>query len=860
MLVINPASDANLLVGLLALQSQLINRQHLVAAVRQWVDGRSTTLGEILVARRALLAGDLAALKVLVTRLLELHSDDVERTLAAVSCLRSVRVPLEGVADDDLRGLLQRTGAMADPGEKTSLGTEAPAPSQPSAPVKPAASAPTSTPTTVLPAEPVTPASGPRFHIERLLVEGNLGSLFLARDQELARDVVVKQIHARFVDDVEAQARFHREVKYAAELEHSGIVPIYGAGRHADGRRYYAMRYIKGEEMRTAIDRCHQLERSSARLHQVRLLLPRFAAVCRAIAHAHDRGVLHRDIKPENVMLSEDGETIVIDWGLAKSIDSSSTDGGGEATLVHREDEDDYNPTQQFQAIGTLAYMSPETAGGELDRVGPRSDVFSLGATLYHLLTGQAPFSKSAASPEPLLSKVQRGDYPKPREVWPDLPRGLEAICLKAMSVAPEKRYRSARAMAEEVERWLEGEPVHAMPDPLPERIARRLRKRPVRLAAIAAVIFCAIGALGGYFLRPPGLESDAALPTQTAELETQRAKLNDALRELADEKQQHATTRTGADSAVARARGELDGALKKAKSADEKAHEFKAQAESWRRKHAEATTTVAALTKQVAQHLTDLQNTRAQKQRVHQQADVLIREAQGRFDQGCDALFQAFGAFEKRLDQPTSKKVELERQFAFARLQRRLADVHVLLENHDSGELEYNNAIGTFVDMESGAKGKALGEPLARAVSEQLAIARHNLAWLLATSPALTKRKPRDAVTLAEKAAAALPRDDGRLPGFRLTYGIALFRDNKLAKARDILENAKQRLKDAPDDYDACLLFLAMTEWQAGNRQDAEACFREAQEHLKDRPVNRELERFRTEAEELLVERRKSL
>jgi tetratricopeptide (TPR) repeat protein len=409
------------------------------------------------------------------------------------------------------------------------------------------------------------------------------------------------------------------------------------------------------------------------------------------------------------------------------------------------------------------------------------------------------------------------------------------------------------------VERWLEGEPVHAMPDPLPERIARRLRKRPVRMAAIAAVIFCAIGAVAGYFLRPPGLESDAASPPQLAELETQRTKLNDTLRELNEEKQQHAKTRTAADSVVAKARGELDGALKNVKAADEKAHDFKTQAEGWRRKHAEATTTVASLTKQVAQHVADLQKTRGEKQRVHQQADVLIREAQGRFDQGCDALFQAFAAFEKRLEQPSSKKVELERQFAFARLQRRLADVHVLLENHDSGELEYNNAIGTFVDMESGAKGKALGEPLARAVSEQLAIARHNLAWLLATSPALMKRKPRDAVNLAEKAAAALPRDDGRLAGFRLTYGIALFRDNKLAKARDILENAKQRLKDAPDDYDTCLFYLAMTESQAGNRQDAEACLREALEHLKDRPISRELERFRAEAEELLVERRKS-
>jgi tRNA A-37 threonylcarbamoyl transferase component Bud32 len=365
MIAAHSDSDTNLLVGLLALQTQLVSRPELVAAVGQWMHDRTQTLGEILVTRRALLAGDLAILKALRDRLLDRHGGDVDEALAALTCLRAVRAALEGVADATLHACLARISALAAH-DTTSVVAEPPAAVSPTVAGPPAAnaqagnapsatapSAPLATPVSPAPAASAGQASSARFRKERLLLEGNLGSLYLARDMELARDVVVKQIHARYADDPEAQARFHREVKYASELEHTGIVPIYGAGCHSDGRRYYVMRYIKGEDLRAAIDRCHQLSRSE-RMHQVRLLVGRFVAVCRAIAYAHDRRVLHRDLKPENIRLSEDGETIVVDWGLAKSIDSSSTAGAAEATLVHRE-ERECNPTKQFQAVGTPA-------------------------------------------------------------------------------------------------------------------------------------------------------------------------------------------------------------------------------------------------------------------------------------------------------------------------------------------------------------------------------------------------------------------------------------------------------------------------------------------------------------------------
>ena len=181
-------------------------------------------------------------------------------------------------------------------------------------------------------------------------------------------------------------------------LEHPGIVPVYGLGHTPDGRPYYAMRFIRGDSLKEAIRRFYQAEGEPGRDRgqrplEFRELLGRFMAVCDAISYAHSRGVLHRDLKPGNIMLGPYGETLVVDWGLAKTIDQSGAERPFEGPeLPLRPPEGiDLEPTQAGSTLGTPGYMSPEQAAGRLDLISPRTDVYGLGATLYHLLADRAP-------------------------------------------------------------------------------------------------------------------------------------------------------------------------------------------------------------------------------------------------------------------------------------------------------------------------------------------------------------------------------------------------------------------------------------------------------------------------------------
>ena len=241
-----------------------------------------------------------------------------------------------------------------------------------------------------------------RFRILRLHDRGGLGEVYVALDRELNREVALKRIRDEHADNTQGQARFVVEAEITGNLEHPGVVPIYSLGRDDAGRPYYAMRFIKGDNLKSAADRFHQADTSPGRdprerALELRRLLARFLDVCDAIDYAHSRGILHRDIKPANVMLGRFGETLVVDWGLAKSVgrpEHGPLAGDAEGTLAP-ESSSGLQPTLAGSRIGTPAYMSPEQATGRLDRLGPASDVYSLGATLYYLLVGKAPFEGS---------------------------------------------------------------------------------------------------------------------------------------------------------------------------------------------------------------------------------------------------------------------------------------------------------------------------------------------------------------------------------------------------------------------------------------------------------------------------------
>jgi serine/threonine-protein kinase len=424
--------DTNLLFGILALQMDFLSRDTLIAAMHSQVLKKDSSLGAILLEQGALTPERHALLSSLVREHLKAHGEDANQSLCAVRT-RSLIL-------DDVEKALE-THERQDPNE-----TQAPA----------------------------GPAPGERFHIVRPLGRGGLGEVFVAVDMELNREVALKQIQSRYADDAESQRRFLLEGAVTGGLEHPGIVPVYSLGRYDDGRPYYAMRFIHGETLEEVIDRFHRPEQQARQHEGVKLhnLLRRFLDVCNAVAYAHSKGWLHRDLKPSNIMLGTYGETLLLDWGLAKRLGGPADEPVPSMGAVSppRLSGNGSSGTQQGQALGTPAYMSPEQAAGRHSELGPASDVYGLGATLYHLLTGKPAFSGDVGA---ILRNVEQGNFSRPSAVNGIVPPALEAICLKAMACQPDDRYPSVRALADDLEHWLADEPVSVYQEPFLAKIAR---------------------------------------------------------------------------------------------------------------------------------------------------------------------------------------------------------------------------------------------------------------------------------------------------------------------------------------------------------------------------------------------------
>jgi serine/threonine protein kinase/tetratricopeptide (TPR) repeat protein len=324
---------------------------------------------------------------------------------------------------------------------------------------------------------------GKRYRPVRFHAKGALGEVHVAFDEELHREVALKRMQGQYARDADSRRRFVLEAEITGRLEHPGVVPVHGLIQNSDNEPCYAMRFIQGDTLKEAIERFHEADKvgrdAGERSLELRQLLSRFVAVCNTVAYAHSRGILHRDIKPGNIMLGKYGETLVVDWGLAKSFERDET--------TRRDGEETLRPaslsspteTQFGQAVGTPAYMSPEQAQGRWDLVGPASDIYSLGATLYTLLTGQTP------------------DACVPRQVHPRMPPALDAICRKSMAPRREERYATALALAADVEHWLAGEPVSAYREPWTVKMRRWTSGHRVHVTAAAAAMLVLI--VGGF-------------------------------------------------------------------------------------------------------------------------------------------------------------------------------------------------------------------------------------------------------------------------------------------------------------------------------------------------------------------------
>lgn len=520
-------SDSNLLFGIIALQMDFVRREQLMAATGTWLTDKSQQIEEILVEQGALSEEDRQMLSPLVARHLANHGGDPLQSLAALSSMGSVAEQLRSLGDESIEATLSiiSSDRRIDAPEETVVHE-----SQASR----AASAVT------------RDATNARFRILRSHAKGGLGEVYVATDTELRREVALKEIQSKYADDEASRLRFLLEAEVTGGLEHPGIVPVYGLGRYDDGRPFYAMRFIKGDSLQEAADRFHRRAESVAKADdedsptgsptldsvdfsglEFRKLLGRFIDVCQAIEYAHSRGVLHRDLKPGNIMLGKYGETLVVDWGLAKAQgrdESTSVEG---ETMLRRGLASGSAPTIMGSAIGTPAFMPPEQAAGRLDKIGPASDVYSLGATLYYVLIGQPPIRGKDLTA--VLKQVQAGDFPPPHEECSEVPKPLNAICLRAMALKPAARYASPQDLADDIERFLADEPVSAFEEPLAVKARRWLRKHQTLTAATAAVVLVSAVGLGVFSTIVSGKNRELTLARQQETKARELAEANEA-------------------------------------------------------------------------------------------------------------------------------------------------------------------------------------------------------------------------------------------------------------------------------------------------------------------------------------------
>jgi serine/threonine protein kinase len=310
-----------------------------------------------------------------------------------------------------------------------------------------------------------------RYELGELLGEGGMGSVYLADDHELDRQVALKVLKDTQVDPA-ATDRMLKEARIIARLEHPGIVPVHDIGRLADGRVYYVMKLVRGRRLDDYFDHASTINEK----------LRVFERICETVSFAHAHGVIHRDLKPQNIMVGAFGEVLVLDWGVAKLFasnnrdpDPAEQDSDSSVSASSRPTDSDIAEedtvtrlTVNGTIIGTPAYMAPEQARGEIDRVDERSDVYALGAILYFLLTGKAPGGRT--NPNDVHSFYLMTMPESPRKLNRGIPKRLNAICMKALAPVAGLRYQSPETMREDVGRFLSGDRVSAHRDGLLER------------------------------------------------------------------------------------------------------------------------------------------------------------------------------------------------------------------------------------------------------------------------------------------------------------------------------------------------------------------------------------------------------
>lgn len=405
----------------------------------------------------------------------------------------------------------------------------------------------------------VPPAAGPRrgpenrappplrsfgdYELLQELARGGMGVVYKARQVSLNRVVALKMILAGQFAGADEIQRFHAEAKAAASLDHPRIVPIYEVGEH-EGQQYFSMKLVEGGSLAQRIPQFVHDPKSAARL---------LADTARAVHYAHQRGVLHRDLKPANILLDKDGQPNITDFGLAKRV------------------EDDSNLTQSGAIVGTASYMSPEQASGHAKHLTTASDTYSLGAIFFEMLTARPPLQGETVIAT--LMKVRSEEPVAPRKLNPRVDRDLETICLKCLEKEPAKRYGSAEALAEDLDRWLSHEPIAARPATRTERLAKWARRHPAAAGLIGVSALAIVLLIAGLSWSVARERERLVTETALREVAEARQRDADAQRGVAEQARRTAETerakavRENYDSTIALAAGKVkEGELPQAK------------------------------------------------------------------------------------------------------------------------------------------------------------------------------------------------------------------------------------------------------------------------------------------------------
>jgi serine/threonine protein kinase/Tfp pilus assembly protein PilF len=348
------------------------------------------------------------------------------------------------------------------------------------------------------------------YEVVEELARGGMGVVYRARQTSLQRTVALKMVAAGHLASPTAVQRFKTEAEAAANLDHPHIVPIYEIGEH-EGQHYFTMKLIEGASLdrrlaeftltrpdsaparsRRGDEADAQPGTRTASLRRQLQIANLLARVAEAVHYAHQRGILHRDLKPGNILIDRDGQPHVTDFGLAKRVEAES------------------DLTLSGEIMGTPAYMAPEQAAGNVRQITTAADVFSLGVILYQLLTGRVPFG--GKTPVEVFHATIQDQPPAPRAINPGVPRDLETICLKCLEKDPGKRFAGAQEVANELRRFIAGEPIHARPVSRAERVWRWSRRNPALAGFVAATTLLLLTVIVG---APLALWREAALRRQ---------------------------------------------------------------------------------------------------------------------------------------------------------------------------------------------------------------------------------------------------------------------------------------------------------------------------------------------------------